>query len=287
MTSQGVESAASMVSQVQTMYSLPATYHRLTEAVENPDNSIAEIAEVISNDQSVAMRVLQLANSAFFSFPSKIETISHSLTLIGVQQVKQLIQGTAVIEMFEGMPSNYVTMRSFWEHSVACGLTAKILASLRQEPNVERFFVLGLLHDVGRLVLFQHAVDKAVEIFEEAQSTREYLYVIERNKLGFDHAELSSALMEHWHFPVRLAKGVSCHHRFSTSDPFALESATVHIADSIVHVLGLGGSGEVLNPPPDSQAWKELGLEPSTLRPLAKQLERQLSEVLGIIIPNT
>lgn len=279
------KSVSQLVEEVQVMYSLPATFHRLTETIENPDNSVAEIAEVISNDQSVAMRVLQLANSAFFSFPSKIETISNALTLIGVQQIKQLIQGTAVIELFEGVPSEHVTMQSFWKHSVACGIAAKIIASLRHEPNVERFFVLGLLHDIGRLILLQHAPQETVALIETARSEGEPLYTLEAREWGFDHAEVSAGLMEKWQFPARLAKGVEFHHRFSSAKAFHLETAIVHTADVLIHTLQIGGSGEALNPPPDPRAWAEIGLTTACLRPLAKQLDRELEEVLSIILP--
>jgi putative nucleotidyltransferase with HDIG domain len=284
MSIQHPTSAESLVQEVSTMYTLPATFHQLTKAINNPDSTLDDIAEVISNDQSVAMRVLQLANSAFFSFPSKVETITHALTLVGIQQMRDLIQGTAVIEMFEGLPTEHITMKSFWEHSIACGLAAKAIATLRREANVERFFVLGLLHDVGRMVMFQHATQSIGSLIQEAQEKSKLLFQVEQERLGFHHADVSASLMEQWSFPYRLVQGVKDHHHFSSAKPFAVENACLQIADALVHTLQIGKSGEGLVPPPDASAWAHLGLSLDSLPAMARQVEREFAEVVKIML---
>ena len=89
-----------LVAKVRTVYSLPQTFHRLQEVVQNPDSSMSDIGEVLMADQALSARILQLANSSFYGFPSRIETISHAVTMIGAEQMVALVQGTCVASIF-------------------------------------------------------------------------------------------------------------------------------------------------------------------------------------------
>lgn len=134
--------------------SLPDVYYRVETVLEDPNFSLEQLSEAIQVDPSISTRLLKLANSAYYGFPSKIDTITRAATIIGTQEIRELILATAVISIFQGMPVGAVSMRSFWEHSIACGLAARAIADCRGEANVERFYVAGLLHDIGRLVLY-------------------------------------------------------------------------------------------------------------------------------------
>lgn len=277
------KTAEEMVAAVQTIYTLPATFHRLSEAINDPGSTMDEIAEVLANDQSMCMRVLELANSAFYGFPSKIETISQALTLIGAQQIRDLILGTSVIELFDGIPNDLVSMNSFWKHSIATGINSKIIASLRREANVERFFVLGLLHDMGRMVMYQKIPQQMTEILQKAPIANLPLYKVELEELGFTHEDVGACLMTQWKFPARLSEGVRQHHQFSMFAKFPLESSVIHLADICSHAFGVDGSGERLVPPLNPNAWNHLGFEPSILKQIEKEFDRQFQEVMRIM----
>lgn len=273
-----------MVNAVDTVYTLPATFHKLSEAINSPTSSMDEIAEILGNDQSMCMRILELANSSFYGFPAKIETISHALTLIGAQQIRDLVLGTTVIEMFEGIPSNLVNMNSFWKHSIACGLSAKIIASLRREPNIERFFVLGLLHDMGRMVMFQKIPEIMTELIQQAPLRETPLYKLELETLQFTHEDVGADLMKQWKFPARLSETIRSHHQISVFSKFPIESSVIHFADICAHTFGFDGSGENFIPPINPFAWSQLALETSSLKEIEKELDRQLQEVMKIMM---
>jgi HD-like signal output (HDOD) protein len=280
------ETAQDLVRAVRTVYSLPATFHRLTEVVDNPDSCMDDIAEVVSGDQSLAARLLALSNSAFYGFPSRVETISHAVTMIGAQQLRDLVQGTLVIKIFDGIPVELVDMESFWRHSIACGIATRLLATHRREPNTERFFVVGLLHDIGRLVIFQQLSHRAVEVMRGAREREELVYAVEREELGFDHADVGYALLAGWQLPARLLEAVKLHHRFSSSAArFPVECAMVHVADVIVHSMEIGCSGEVFVPPINPQAWDVLDMGTDVLMPLCREVERQFDEVAKVFLP--
>jgi len=275
---------AQLISKVRTVYSLPQTFHRLQEVVDNPDSSMSDIGEVLMSDQALSARILQLANCSFYGFPSRIETVSHAVTMIGAEQMIALVQGTCVASIFTNVPPEIVDMESFWKHSIACGITARLIAARRREANTERFFLLGLLHDIGRLVIFQHLPEESARIIEQAARERRLLTGIERTRLGFDHAEVGHELLKIWKLPARLCEPIKMHHNTRETSVYPVETAILHTADVIVNALRCGSSGERFVPPLHPPHWDTAGFAADALAPLAKEVERQLAEVSATIL---
>ncbi|NMC50921.1 MAG: HDOD domain-containing protein, partial [Desulfovibrio sp.] len=135
--------------------SFPDVYFRLKEEMDSPRSSVPRITSLISRDVSLSAKLLRLANSPLYAFSGTVETIDRAVALIGMDQITTLALGVTAINYFKGIPRELVDMRSFWRHAVSCGLLAKLLAAAAGVNHAERFFVEGLLHDVGRLILFK------------------------------------------------------------------------------------------------------------------------------------
>ena len=103
--------------------SLPLIYGRLTEALDDPRASTGRIADVIASDSGLTARLLRLVNSAFYCFPSKVESIFHAVLLVGTEQIRDLALATSLLRAFKGISEELVDMESFWLHSVATGVT--------------------------------------------------------------------------------------------------------------------------------------------------------------------
>lgn len=275
---------AQLIAKVRTVYSLPQTFHRLQEVVQNPDSSMSDIGEVLMADQALSARILQLANSSFYGFPSRIETISHAVTMIGAEQMVALVQGTCVASIFNRVPRELVNMEKFWTHSIACGVAARLIAARRREPNTERFFLLGLLHDIGRLVIFQHMPEQAATIIEQAGRERQLLHKAETAVLGFDHATVGYDLLRTWKLPPRLCEPIKMHHCYGTTSLYPIETAILHTSDIIVNAMRCGTSGERFVPPLHGPNWDLAGLGAEMLGPLQKEIQRQIEEVTKTIL---
>lgn len=275
---------AQLIAKVRTVYSLPQTFHRLQEVVQNPDSSMSDIGEVLMADQALSARILQLANSSFYGFPSRIETISHAVTMIGAEQMVALVQGTCVASIFNRVPRELVNMELFWKHSIACGVTARLIAARRREPNTERFFLLGLLHDIGRLVIFQHLPTAAAGAIAAAGRDHCLLHQAELAELGFEHATVGYELLRTWRLPGRLCEPIKMHHSYSGSSLYPIETAILHTADVIVNAMRCGSSGERFVPPLHAPHWDLAGLAPEMIAPLEKEILRQLDEVTHTIL---
>jgi HD-like signal output (HDOD) protein len=263
--------------------SAPLVYTRLTEAIANPRASTSLIADIISEDAALTARLLRVVNSAFYGFPFPIDTVSRAVMLVGTQQISDLALATTVMTTFAGIPEDLVDMESFWLHNVATGVAARILAGLRREPLAERFFVAGVLHDIGRLLLLGQRPAQMREALEHAEQTGRPLLDIERHVFGFDHAALGGALLRTWKLPPTLEDMVAFHHAPSQCT-HSIEAALVHVADVIAHTMPLGTSGERAVPPLEPTAWTLLGFDPGILESTVELMEAQVSETVRLIL---
>ncbi len=273
-----------LVNYCNSITSLPAVYQRLDEAINDPYSDLSNIAAILSEDSSLAARLLRLANSAMFCFPSRVETVSRAVTIIGTKQLRDLVLATSVIELFNKIPEEHVSMESFWRHSIATGISARVIATYRREANVERFYVLGLLHDIGRLVMYLQIPEMANRAIELSTESQLPLYQVEQQQLGFDHAAVGKALLAKWKLPDSLQDGVAYHHKPERATRYPEEAATVHIADVIANAFKMGSSGEPTVPPFVEQAWDRLGLTVDQLPLITEQLEVQYSAAVDIFL---
>jgi len=103
---------ASLISSDVKIFSPPTIFLRLNDAVNNPRCSVTDFGNIISEDQGLTARLLKISNSAFYGYPSKIETISQAVLIIGTQQLRDLTLATSVVRLFEGIPEDLITMET-------------------------------------------------------------------------------------------------------------------------------------------------------------------------------
>lgn len=265
---------------------LPDVFVRITEVLDNPVSTSKEAAEAIGMDTGLSMVLLRLVNSAFYGFPVKVDTLSRAVTIVGSRQLTTLALGLSVLALFKDMPGGLVDMRSFWKHSIGCGVLAAALASSEDGSlEIERLFVAGLLHDVGRLVLYRCLPRHMAHILAGARAEGRLLREAERRALGYDHAVLGGMLLKRWRFPENLEKTVRQHHGMPAQQPTSM-AAAVHVADALVNALSLGSSGEVYVPPVSPLAWEALRLTPGRLATVVALADAQREDILRIFLPD-
>jgi len=262
-----------------TMGTLPMIFHKLVEVVNDPRSSALDAAEVIENDPELAVRLLKIVNSSFYGMRAKVDSVSRAVAIIGGNQLLSLAVGLSVVTAFKGIPAEMVDMEAFWRHSVGCGIAARLLAGHHNAPNTERFFVGGLLHDIGRLALYAELPDTARRVMERARAGGWLLVDQELHDFGFSHCRLGGLLLENWKLPLSLENNVASHH-----DPrraqHRLEASVLHVADMLVNAMELGTSGERYVPHLDMESWELLQISPAVLIQVAEQMEMQLQDVL-------
>jgi len=267
--------------------SLPEIFLKINEMIDSPRHSAADIGPVISNDAALSARLLKIANSVFYGFPSQIDTISRAITVIGTRELRELILATSVIRCFKGLPNDLLTMEDFWRHSVCTALAARSLAAQRGEQLVERFFVAGLLHDVGSLLIYRKVPELAREALLRAQYNNVPLFQAEQEVMGFDHAMVGAEILRKWKLPEHFQESTEFHHAPTRAQRFPSDTALIHIADVISDALQYGNSGDPHVPPMDPQAWQLAGLSDETISPVIAEVERQFNNVFELFHPES
>ena len=275
----------SLLGDISAVPSLPQLYTKLDETINHPRSSIADIAKVLSEDQGLAARILKLANSPLFGYFSRIDTITQAVTIIGIQQVRDLALAISVMGLFKNVPEDLVSMNRFWQHSIGCALASRALASSLRETNLERFFVAGILHDIGRMVMLTKAPEQSEKIFASAAETNKPVCLIEREMLGYDHAAVGSSLIQLWQLPKSFEEIIMYHHSPTQATLYSLETSVIHIADAIVHAMELGNSGEHCVPPIAEEAWENTGLSVDLLPYIMDMVDKQFTDAVnGFIV---
>jgi len=278
-----------LVHNISNLASLPDVCLRANELLEDPKASAAEVGDVLSFDPGLTARLLKIVNSAIYGFPSRIETVDRAITIIGTKDLRALVLATAAVEAFSKIPADLVDMDAFWFHSVFTGLAAKQLANESGMAGAETIFVTGLLHDVGKLVMYHELPKQSRQILEQCLNDKHRQYQLEQSSLGFSHADVGAALLRAWKLPESLCMPVKYHHEPSSSDSFQQEAALLHIANGIANSVepGLRGEEEIsresLHVEPSS--WGKAGVSPDLIESTVSEVNIQSFELLEIIAP--
>ncbi|BBO70611.1 phosphohydrolase [Desulfosarcina alkanivorans] len=260
---------------------VPSLIFTLNDTIADPFSSADDIAQVISKSPGLSALLLRIVNSAFYGFPSRIDSVTRAVTIIGSKEVSALAVGITTMEIFKDIPKAVFDMQAFTHHSLACGVLARILAAGGNIRNTEQLFVSGLLHDIGRMVIFKYFPGQAGLMMSGASPGKSSLYDMEKAVLGFRHTDLAADLFEKWKFPVALSQNVVCHHRpLAAQDP--AKAAIIHLSDIIAHSLGEGKSGEWRVPALDTTAWDKLRISPQTLSTIIPQALHHLGFLMTI-----
>ncbi len=261
---------------------IPAIVFELNKVIANPMSSAEHIADVVNRSPSLTALLLKIVNSSFYGFPSKIDKVSHAVTLIGTREISGLALGISILSIFKNIPKEIIDMYSFLKHSLACGILSRVIAAHLNSNQTEQLFVSGLLHDLGRLILYIHFPKESHNIITRSRNRSKLLFKEEKDYLGCDHAEIGKQLMDQWKLPLILENNVFYHHNPSEAQQ-PVPAAIVHLADIIVNSLGIGSSGEKFVPPLDNAAWENLELPTSSFEKVIGQATHQFKALETIL----
>ncbi|MBI5751819.1 MAG: HDOD domain-containing protein [Hydrogenophilales bacterium] len=268
------------------LVSLPAIGLRVNEMVSDPASTVADIAKVICQDPALAARLLRIANSPAYGLSTQVNTVTRAVAIIGTKPIRDLVLATSTMSAFEGIPNELVSMENFWSHSLYCGTAAHLLAEQCDMKHAETVFLGGLLHDIGQLVIFRKEPQKAKQAL--LLSIEEHddfaLHKAEQEIFGFDHAEVGAALLRHWHFPALLIESVALHHAPEQAKEFPIETALVHIANSIAALAEIDSVSEADAVQTEPAAWRVTGLDKATIEPTVRATQVQFAEMRNLLL---
>jgi putative nucleotidyltransferase with HDIG domain len=224
-----------VVGRLDSIPSLPESYVAITNALQSPESSIAQVGNIVSQDAGMCVKVLQLVNSAFLGLSHRVSDPKQAAALIGIDNIRALVLSVHVFSQFESSNQDLLFL---WKHSLATAGLAKAIARLQDTSRniVDDSFTGGLLHDVGKLILSSVYAKECARIWKTSPADKTSSLSRERSVLGCTHAEVGAYLLGLWGLPDSIVEAVAWHHQPSDAGPAGFSSLiAVHAANYYDH----------------------------------------------------
>lgn len=278
-------SAQELVQSCSNIFTLPEIYIRVRDVVDNHESTMDDLADALKIDPAISARLLKIVNSPFYGFPKQIDTITRAVNLIGMQAVSDLVTATTVGRTFTGMTSDIMDLSAYWRKSVLSALMAGEIAKSCNIEDSERFFIEGLLRDIGHLVLYQTVPQRAQSALIESGNLNTPLAEVEQSSIGCDYAEVGAELIRFWGMPVQIEQAIRHQLTPNQAGEYALHASIVHLAGVIADHHESANHQAPHTLPFNPYAIQTTQFKDNTWLPLLKEAEAQLEETLALFSP--
>jgi len=223
------------VSQIKNLPPLPLALHRVLDIIINEVDSPDELERFISYDQTLAARILCVANSAYYGFRGKVPNLSRSINIIGYDEVKSICVYALMSEIFSGLNSIKRSEREkLWKHSFATARIAYHIAQRRPWVSEHEAYLLGLLHDLGWVIMAVHFKEEYQSIQRLARDRKIPPRYVE-SQFGIYHTLIGKWIAIRWSFPEHFQAVMEFHHEPEKSPSFKPEVRIVALANILAN----------------------------------------------------
>ncbi len=231
---------------------LPVVVSKLLALLEDPEFDIGELTELISQDPALTAKVLKASNSAYYGFAQEIDTLDRAVALLGINMIKSLTLSVGVVAALpKAKQAKLLNPAGLWLHCVAAAAVIREIGERMGLPKEDdHLFVVGLLHDVGKIVLLHFFFDLYQEALQKAQQQEDLpLYMAEREIIGMDHGEVGAMLLKRWKFPPQVIQPIMAHHPHGDAVEANPRDVTMlRLANQLPQLVGLGRDGNAAPP---------------------------------------
>jgi putative nucleotidyltransferase with HDIG domain len=218
---------------------LPVIYGQLSKLLDNPFASNRKVAALVMKDQSMVAKILKLSNSAMYSKRQEITNLSNAITFLGTAILRNLILQISMVRLFdltdEDIPD--FSINTFWEHSLGAAYFTELVVKKLGLPDDDGYYLGGLLHDIGKLVIYQFYPEEFKNIIKKQITEGIKDYEAEEAILGVSHPDIGTFLAEKWKFKKEIIATINDHHKSLPS--LSLPAAVVRISNLFTKAAGL------------------------------------------------
>jgi len=266
---------------------MPDIYIQIRRLIKQPDSSIDDFVELIANDSTLSHRIMRIANSDFFGFSRKAESLNHAINLIGIIQLHDLMLCSLCMRTFSSIPSQVLNLDAFWFYSTQCGIAARLIAQHSFIPISNHYFSLGLLHEIGHLAMYSKEPELSLQVLEESQQQGKKIQQLEQQYFGCDYTQIGKALMQLWHLPEVYQQVTSFHLQPELAkESCHFEVQIIHLAHIICQNPVMGSHQKLITS--IQQLSSELKNLPSNIDEIIiKEINTHTGNVLAILQQDT
>ena len=233
-----------IINGIDTLKPIPPIATQIMALAEDENNSMSDIADLIIHDPSITASLLRICNSAYFGLTNKVESVRDAITLLGLDQIVELVLLNGTAENFKDEPDGYgLGEGELWHHAVLSAHVAKVLAENHGLADKKHLiFTAGLLKDIGKIIMGRFVAFSYEKINILVHSKGYSFNEAEKEIIGMNHEELGAQVGERWRFGDKLIYIIRNHHmadEVCRNDP---ETALVYLADIVCMMIGYGTS---------------------------------------------
>lgn len=240
--------------------SLQSINSMLAGLVRSEQSITGQIAETIRRDPSLTARLLRMVNSVYFGLSAKVNSIEEAVFYLGLRQIRELSMATPVIEDLEKINRSGLRLpwRELWKHSIGSGIvTRDILATTKLHVDDDTDYIVGLLHNVGKVIMASAFPEEFGRIVGEPHASAADVCECERRLIGWDHARVGGYYLTRHQLAPEIVDAVTHHNTPESAAENAIFAAAVQIADQVVRTAGVPGGFENV-PALTADEWTEL-----------------------------
>ncbi|NDV19297.1 HDOD domain-containing protein [Pseudodesulfovibrio sp. JC047] len=230
---------------VEKMPVFPESVTRVLTVTADINCSQRDLVEEIKRDPVLTLKILRLVNSVFFGLSRDISSIDQASVYLGLNTLKNVSLGLAVVGAIPKTAENCLDMGGFWLHSLAVGTAARMLGlklGISREDGAE-YFAAGLLHDIGKVVFSLYMPEDFEKVLMQAARPGTTLYQCEKDVFGMTHVDVGAMLARKWSLPVDLRDAIARHHIVGSGN-FSQLLECVFAANQIAKRLSFGAAGD-------------------------------------------
>ena len=270
--------ARKLFKDISDLPTIPAIVSKVVSLLDNKDADPDDIADLILSDQVLAARVIRVVNSPLYRVNVPISSVKRALLFLGFKSVREMILTSYFIDCFRRKDQPF-DMKLFWMHSFSVGAISRRIALLVDFPDMEKAYLVGILHDIGKVFLGHYCKNEYGEMLNNINNTSTTTYDGEFKTFGTTHSEVGLCLAQRWNFPAAYCDVILNHHTADLADEDQLLTAIVALADfyCLSHAAASGIAQASIPGHSESHAWEVLKQYASKLIP--STLERFLTDL--------
>lgn len=261
------------ISSIDHLPTLPSIVKNALAMLDDPDVSISRLSKVVSEDPSMASRILKVANSPYYARSGKVGSVHEAILHLGLNGSRALILSMTILNLISGRKG----VVSLWKHSFAVSVLSRILAELLKLDSPENLATSGLLHDFGKVIYFLDFEEWVGPLMEKDPETPDWRY--EEDLFGASHPFVGFRLAYFWRFPSSIRVPIGWHNNPMKAPSYQVETSVVALADGLAAMAGFGLEEAAFPEAAMLDAITVLDLSEEALKGIFSVLLRELSRM--------
>lgn len=240
------DAVTDLLRQVSSLPPPPKLLPQLLAILSDPTADISRVVDIVTLDPALTIKALQLCNSSYFAFSSRVENLAEAVMRLGFHGIFQIVAVISGEQFLRTEHTGSLDVDRLWRHLVCSGFAAHELGS-RVGADENILFTAGLLHDIGKIPLAEVLQGDYAALITDSGLSGQSLSELESASFGMNHAEVGAELLRRWNFSAEFATSIEFHHQPAAAGEFQRTAACLALADAIAHSLD----------ETDSPAWED------------------------------